>query len=219
MARKKYIKRKSTRKYGKRKSKVMSGGPLSLTMRSKMRYNEQITITPVTGLVGSYIFRTNSLTDPNLTGVGHQPRGYDQLMSLYDHYTVIGAKITARFFISSTQPTVVGITVKDDSVGLTDPEDYMESRVLKTRSIGARGASQSICTTLSMSINPNRFLGIRNPMSSALVRGAISASPVESAYFHLFAFDPTGDTPGAVSVDVTIDFTAVLTEPQQPTKS
>ena len=35
---------------------------------------------------------------PNHTGVGHQPLYFDQLMTIYNHYIVIGAKITVKFY-------------------------------------------------------------------------------------------------------------------------
>lgn len=219
MVRRKYLKRKPKRRFRKRKSKVLSNGPLSIKMKTRMRYNECVSITPVTSQSAGYVFRCNSLMDPNATGVGHQPRGYDQLMTLYDHYTVIGAKITARIFNSSTQPATIGIAIKDESTPYTDPEDYMESRVLTTRTLGARGAGEATNATLSMAVNPNKFLGISNPLASAFVRGGLAVNPAEMCYFHIFAYDPSGDTPGTISIDVTIDFTAVLTEPKQPTKS
>lgn len=45
----------------------------------------------------SYIFRANSLFDPNNTGVGTQPYGYDQLCAadaLFQNYKVFASKIT-----------------------------------------------------------------------------------------------------------------------------
>ena len=45
--------------------------------------------------------RLNSLFDPNLSGLGHQPRGFDQLMAVYEKYTVVAAKITVCY-VSNT---------------------------------------------------------------------------------------------------------------------
>lgn len=57
-----------------------------------------------TGLVGSTnTYACNGLFDPDLTGVGHQPYGYDQLTPFYGIYTV--TRIRA----------VVTVTASDDS--------------------------------------------------------------------------------------------------------
>lgn len=59
----------------------------------KMKYAE----TVYSDVTGQYIFNLNSLYDPNRTGVGHQPYGYDPLAQLYNRYRVIscGWRITS----------------------------------------------------------------------------------------------------------------------------
>lgn len=49
-----------------------------------------------------YVFRVNSLFDPNLSGTGHQPRGFDQLSSLYRGYQVYGVAYDITFFTKDT---------------------------------------------------------------------------------------------------------------------
>jgi len=53
-------------------------------------------------------FKANGCYDPNATGVGHQPRGWDEHVSLYNKYVVLGSKITF-------QPTQLDST--DTNVG------------------------------------------------------------------------------------------------------
>lgn len=50
-----------------------------------------------TGAVGnyanSYVFRGNSVYDPDYTGLGVQPYGYDQMSAIYNRYYVYASKI------------------------------------------------------------------------------------------------------------------------------
>lgn len=57
------------------------------------RYIECFTLDPPAGVAGVYVFSANGLYDPNVTGSGHQPMGFDQMSTFYNHYEVIGAKI------------------------------------------------------------------------------------------------------------------------------
>jgi len=63
------------------------------------RYVEELTLSQenITGLTGSeYAFRLNSLFDPNFTGTGHQPRGFDQMAGFYLNYCVYKVQIQVR---------------------------------------------------------------------------------------------------------------------------
>jgi hypothetical protein len=61
-----------------------------------LRYSETLTFTTgAAGVVGTInLFRLNSLFDPNQTGVGHQPYGFDQLSLFYQQYIVHSFKVT-----------------------------------------------------------------------------------------------------------------------------
>jgi hypothetical protein len=62
-----------------------------------MPYGEMIQRSPAS-VTDFYTFRLNSTFDPDLTGVGHQPLGRDQLAGvLYNRYRVHGVRITVDF--------------------------------------------------------------------------------------------------------------------------
>lgn len=50
-------------------------------------------------------FSLNGLYDPDISGIGHQPYGFDQMMSLYNTYVVLGAKIKILARPGSTSNT------------------------------------------------------------------------------------------------------------------
>jgi len=41
-------------------------------------------LNPAIGAAAGYVFNLNSLHDPNTSGVGHQPTGFDQLIAIYE---------------------------------------------------------------------------------------------------------------------------------------
>lgn len=113
--------KKKTRYY-KRKSRPLRG-PMSAVVRSdpfpvryntKLKYSETFTLTVGTaGVFGTVQkLNLNGLYDPNYTGSGHQPYGYDQLTPLYARYIVHGCKVTAQFYDPDQDSLTVGCMVQ-----------------------------------------------------------------------------------------------------------
>ena len=99
----KYRSKKPQRKYKPQRSLALSGFPQSKVVR--LRYVEAIGINPVITGNGFYVFRANSIFDPNYTGVGHQPMGHDEWSQSYNHYAVLGSKIKVTFCSTDTTYT------------------------------------------------------------------------------------------------------------------
>lgn len=118
-----YKRRKFTRR-----SRKGSWRPFGTRRSCSLVYCENITLDPAAGSVANYKFRTNSLYDPNYTGTGHQPYGFDTLATLYGRYMVTGAKITVTANPGTTVSTYgMGVKVTDDySFNVTDPIALME---------------------------------------------------------------------------------------------
>lgn len=98
-----------------------------------LKYYETFVMDVVAGAPQIYAFRLNSLFDPNLTGVGHQPNGRDQLALLYGKYIVYKTewRITAcnnNFATDNVDHSahVIQIAYNGNSTGLT-PDQMMEN--------------------------------------------------------------------------------------------
>lgn len=63
-----------------------------------MHYADQYNVSNLAvGTRFSQTMRGNSVYDPDQTGTGHQPRGYDQISALYRYYSVKSSSIRVRF--------------------------------------------------------------------------------------------------------------------------
>lgn len=103
--------------------KSHSNDPFPERYKCTLKYSDNFNIaTGVSGLVGGeYIWRVNSIFDPDYTNVGHQPYGRDQLALLYANYIVTGFEYEVLFtdpngdgvmcFVSAMQAaTLTGLT-------------------------------------------------------------------------------------------------------------
>lgn len=195
-------------------------GPLSIKQRATFVYADKITLNAGAGSVASHVFTCNGLYDPDITSTGHQPRGFDNLMALYDHYVVIGARMTVLYSNKGTTlPYIVTLRALDTATATTTTINVMENRYVKAAvSDVITGGNPS--GSLDLSINPNKFLGRSYPLSDPDLKGAIASNPSEQAYFHISVFG-TGavDDPAAIDCYVRIEYDTILIEPKQPAQS
>lgn len=200
--------------------------PLPNKLLVKMKYaDRQIAIDPSAGLAGTHLFSANGMYDPDVAIGGHQCRGFDELMAMYDHFTVISSKVTATFTLQNSAAAIrnnaiLWIALKDSSTTFTDPNDYIEGRNVTFKHFGSTTASSSNVVSLSKTFSCKKFLGISHPLSSSVVRGSAAGNPTEGAYYHIGVAcqDPLIDS-APFNVTVYIEYVAVLTEPRQPGQS
>lgn len=208
--RKKYVRRVS------RKPGIRGFAPLGLKQAVRLRYCDHVALNPAVGYSGDYVYRANDLYDPNLTGTGHQPYGFDQLMAMYEHFTVVGSKITVNFVNTQTAGTPMICALKLDTLDTTLASQDMQyirempgqlARVVNTQTPG--------CTLRKAFSAAKHFTIPRGSVvSSAPHQGAIGASPSTCAYYHVLVGPVDSSTDlASMTLTVTIDYFAVFTNP------
>ncbi len=85
----------------KRKKGPKIGALLKPKLMVKLRYVDTITIATAGAGVNSHVFRANSIFDPDLTSVGHQPLLHDEYAALYERYRVVSSTIKVTPVTSS----------------------------------------------------------------------------------------------------------------------
>jgi len=186
--------------------------PLPMRNTIKFHYSTQILQDPGSGSVTDYMFSANGLYDPDISGTGHQPYGFDQLMEMYAHYTVIGSKIKVRLVNNGNDPIWTGVLLRNSNTTLsgTNISQLMEQPGSNFRLIGTVMPTPAIYTK---GFSAKKFFGQKAIVGQSLYRGDVSANPTEQAYFHIVQGGQGGNDPPATTVWVDIEYTAVLTEP------
>ncbi len=70
----------------------------------------------------------NSIYDPNATGTGGQPTGFDQWFAFYQHVTVLGCKITVDFVNKAADPVSMCIYPIRSAVSSSTPEEQKHAK-------------------------------------------------------------------------------------------
>lgn len=186
----------------------------------KFRYYETQTFNPGVGTTSVNVYSCNGLFDPNITGVGAQPRGFDQLMALYNHYVVTDARISVKWapVATSSNNYIVGVAIRDTNTTDATPVEYAED--YRVRSGIQMNGGDSLCTTIDY--NTGEFFGIRKSQVLARedLRGGTTNNPDEQAYFHVWCAgaNPSED-PGSINAYIVIDYVAQLQEHVLPSQS
>lgn len=184
----------------------------------KMKYVQHISLNASAGGSARNIFRANSCFDPDQTGTGHQPLGFDQWSIFYDHYTVVGSKCTVQFMSQgssgSIDSSVVGVFLSDNTSALPSVETLLEQPNSRHRMLTTTNASQK--ATVSKGFSAKKFFGLQSIKDNRnLIGASTSANPTEDAYFSVYqsSYDSNGIlNPNEIKAVVTINYLVYFTE-------
>lgn len=179
-------------------------------LKSRLRYVQQDDVNAGIGSVDVKVFSAVGLYDPYTTGVGNQPRGFDQLMTAYDHYRVTKSKITVSFYNDGAVPVMVGINLRDSPSVASSLIGYAEQGLCRYDMLGLTTIGQ---TPLTLSLNYDSKKFFDRTYDDHQGRGSATANPAEDVNFHVWCAAIGSTDPGNVRLVITIDFEAEFTEP------
>lgn len=185
---------------------LVSLGYLGFPNRCKIvhRYNENVSITLTAATYGFYQFSANGLYDPDITGTGHQPIYFDAMAAIYNHYTVIGSKMTVKVLSSGPTTGANVITYIDDDTTKDGAIPEFSSR--NSISLNENSPPQTITSNWSAKAT---FGG--NVYDNDDLQGTVTGNPVEQSYFTI-AMDCPYPITQTFYFQVTIDFITVWDE-------
>jgi hypothetical protein len=189
------------------------------TARKTLQYYTVGTVTSGASTAGTYVFAANGLFDTDITGSGGQPMGFDQMMLLFNHYTVLTTTIKVTFYsdTASLRPTVA-LSVSGSSTGLTDYAQLIENGDVTLQTLMYPGAFGSVCT-MRRSVPIGRFQGVRDPMDDPDLRGDSASNPAELTYFHLSVWNQGSVALVTAAFNTIIEYDVLFQEPRKLTRS
>lgn len=188
--------------------KLMFGFPRSII--TKLRYIATNVATASAGTLYQYTFGANSIFDPDVTGVGHQPLYRDQYAALYENYVVLGSKITITWNNSNTAtPYMCTINADNDST----TQSHNEFRAEQSNSVHSMLSTDGGKSTLFMTYSPERDIGTNGTDVGITPMGS---NPTNPWYFIMGVqgLDSVSSVTGVqwiAEIEYTVKFTELLT--------
>lgn len=92
----------------------------------KLKYIESISTATTNGLNFDRVFNLNSAFDPYRTGVGHQPRAFDQWALFYNRYRVDMVDVKVSYTNAPSDGAICSLLANNDATNLTSIDDIVE---------------------------------------------------------------------------------------------
>lgn len=186
----------------------------------KLRYSETVNLSAVSGVLSSLVYTMSGLYDPNISGTGHQPMGFDQIMMFYEHYHVLHCR--AKVIFRNTNATVAGfcaLKVAPDTAAPASYNDLIEEGRSShdfVNTAGGYGCWKMM--TASANVPAVNGLTKANYLANEDLRGGVTFNPAEQTYLHICAYSPSVETVN-FQVSIVLEYTATFTEARLLTAS
>lgn len=171
------------------------------TLYTKLVYNEILGRTPA-NFVDNYVFTINSPYDPNFTGVGSQPAGFDQYATLYNSYQCLGSAISVKIInYSNVSGIYYAINPQRDSTAILY-QDAVEQPYNRRALCGTAGSIN--IKRLSNFMRLKKLVG--RETADLQYSSAVTASPTALYYWMLSFFSSDGSTNLTYTMEVQIKY-------------
>jgi len=194
--------------YRRTASQVIIRQPRGLPDRLYVRltYREQLNWTTASGALADNVYRGNSCFDPDLTGAGGQPLGFDQWANFYYSYTVLGSRIEVTSQVNSGGCATQRHGVTPDNLsnvyGAAEQERAEEQPYTKavTPLMGAGGTSCAGSSVIKAYMSTAKMIGVVRPAVQIEdgYGALVSANPSNTWFWHVWNYVPTGETQSLV---------------------
>ena len=186
-------------------------GPFSKKSVRTLHYTELVSVSVASGF-GSYVVSCNGMYDPNITGVGHQPMGFDQLMALFNHYQVIRSSCSFTTVTNfQANDTLVEVLLVAPEASTSHVSADIATACERQGAVSlVSSAGENMRRPVRKTWRATEYFDTKNVGLS--LRGTASANPTEQSYYQYFVFDQNLGTYG-LTVKVDIWFTAEFWEP------
>lgn len=184
----------------------------------KMRWSEVRQLSQEDYTTAAWIYRANSIYDPDFSGAGTSPLSYKEASGLYHQYQVVGSKIKVTFM-----PRGAGVPLANALVGiqLSDRASYEQSwqTIIEHdpnyRMMSAGYGNDGRCI-LKKYYSAKKYHKVKDLKDNDELKAFFGANPVNAAYYLVYIAPQDLGAVGNVDVDLIVDIEYIvrLTEPR-----
>lgn len=179
--------------------------------RVKLRYSSVLSLASGgSNFLTKNTYRGNGPYDPDQTGSGVQPLGYDQWSAFYNKQRTRGSKISVTMSnTNTTYPCIVVVYPSLVSTALTTQQEVLsQPYAIKSLMSVATGTSRS--HTLSRYMSTKKIFGLKSIDDEDNFASDITTTPADQWYWHVYIMSPdssfNASAMGTVSITYYIEY-------------
>jgi hypothetical protein len=189
--------------------------PAGQRLSTVLRYSESVfTGSASVGAYQERLWNLNSLFDPDRTGTGHQPLGYDQLCNLFNRYVVKAVTYTID---------VMGLGTASPPGWLAAAPTNAATALVSTSEVREQAHADCVATCTYNIAQIKRRIDLATLtgrthaqyMTDDAYAGSVSASPTELLILHVGSDNPSGTTASQVYLHYLFEFEVDFYDPNQ----
>lgn len=180
-------------------------------------YGISTTISASAGGVGNHCLNLNGLYDPDSTGAGHQPLGFDQMLAFFKHYCVVGCKVTATFIDTSGDGgnhfAALGYSSSPANPFVTTAGAFMQHFIEAKTGRYVDIISDYDKAVLKLNWSLRKLEGITKPSQAIDWTGDSSGNPPQISNAQLYYCNTDESSSASCRIHVQMDFLVLWTDP------
>lgn len=163
-----------------RPSRPMRGIPDSLFV--ELVYADSKVLTSSAGVPTSNIYRLNSLFDPDYSGTGNQPVGFDNYALIYGRYVVYEANVECRIVNGNATAQMLVMRAKNNITSITTNDGVLAAICDKDNCVSAMTTAAYDVVTLKKNFKLYNITGETRAsyLTDDSYQAAVSANPTET---------------------------------------
>jgi hypothetical protein len=170
-----------------------------------LKYFSSQSISVASG-ASTQLYSCNGLYDPDISFGGHQPLYFDQLMTLYDHYTVLRSRIKIMISSETTLTTTCSCYVDDDTT-VSGATVYPE----RPGAVWETANLENKTVSLYQRWSANRTFG-PGTQADPTMQGDANGNPTEQQYYVIRTETSTLTETALLTIAVCIEYDTVFDE-------
>lgn len=216
--RKRYVIKRRFTKH--RMSKQLTSFPK--TRKIVMKYQDSLDlVSSVLTPQPIYVWRANSIFDPDFTGIGHQPLGHDEWQKYYNKYVVLKSTITVRAQgnNATNTPYIIGVLLSESTAPVNVTAQGTNEQPNSVFDFGS-ATTNGYQPMIHKVYDARSWHNLKDTKDASQLTALMTDQPADEVYFIVYASNYDFiNASTVIKCNIMLEYTVLLSDPVELVQS